>query len=98
MNDYMRALHQRFYHEPEHTELSKELESIRCNLRDKMDRQDREKLLKLVDLEIELREETSLASFIAGFQLAFGIAGELGHYSFEDEEEQRAYAAMRENE
>ena len=96
MNDYMRALHQRFYHEPECAEISKELEAIRCNLRDKLDRKDREKLLKLVDLEIELREEISLASFIAGFQLAFGIAGELGNYSFEDEEEQRAYAAMRE--
>lgn len=35
---------------------------------------------------------------IAGFQLAFGIAGELGHYSFEDEEEQRACAAMKEDE
>lgn len=94
----MRALHQRFFHEPECVELSKELESIRSNLRDKLDRQDREKLMKLVDLEIELREETSLASFIAGFQLAFGIARELRHYSFEDEEEQRACDAMRDNE
>ena len=42
---------------------------------------------------ITLREETSLASFMAGFKLAWGLAQELeadGLYSFEDEEEERA--------
>ena len=55
--------------------------------------EEEEKLLKLVDLGIELREETSLASFMAGFRLAWGLAQELetdGLYSFEDEEEARA--------
>ena len=47
-------------------------------------------MLQLADLENELREETSLTSFIAGFQLGIGIAGELEPYSFEDEEERRA--------
>ena len=47
-------------------------------------------MLQLADLENELREETSLTSFIAGFQLGIGIAGELEPYSFEDEEEKRA--------
>ena len=41
-------------------------------------------------LENELREETSLTSFVAGFQLGLGIARELEPYSFEDEEENRA--------
>lgn len=56
-------------------------------------RRNLQKLLKLVDLGIELREETSLASFMAGFRLAWGLAQELetdGLYSFEDEEEARA--------
>ena len=44
----------------------------------------------VVDLGIELREETSLAAFTAGFRLALGIAGELEPYAFEDEEEERA--------
>lgn len=42
------------------------------------------------------REKTSLASFIAGFKLAWGIAKELaadGLYSFDYEEKQRAYKA-----
>ena len=87
MNDYMRALHQRFFQEPDCTEIRRELETLRLTLRDK---QDRETLLKLTDLAIELREDVSLASFTAGFQLALGIARELTPYSFEDDEEERA--------
>ena len=93
MNDYMRALHQRFFQEPESADVRNEIEVLRQELRVRLDRQDREKLLKLVDLGIELREETSLASFMAGFKLAWGLARELeedGLYSFEDAEEDRA--------
>jgi hypothetical protein len=49
------------------------------------------------DLEIKLRDDISLASFAAGFRLAWGIAKELsaeGTYSFADEEEQRACEAL----
>ena len=52
MNDYMRALHQRFFQEPDCTEIRRELEALRLTLRDKLDRQDRETLLKLTDLAI----------------------------------------------
>ena len=44
-------------------------------LRENITQQDQELLLRAQDLEIELREETSLASFIAGFRLGMGIAG-----------------------
>jgi hypothetical protein len=98
MNDYMRALHQRFFQEPDCTEIRRELETLRLTLRDKLDRQDRETLLKLTDLAIELREVVSLASFTAGFQLALGIAGELTPYSFEDDEEERALRRQEQKE
>ena len=96
MNDYMRALHQRFFQEPDCTKIRRELETLRLTLRDKLDRQDRETLLKLTDLAIELREDVSLASFTAGFQLALGIAGELTPYSFDDEEERALRRMERE--
>lgn len=96
MLDYMRALHQRFCREPERQDLQEQEETLRHQLKEHLDRNGREKLLKLVDLGIELREETSLAAFIAGFQLALGIASELTTYSFEDEEEQHAYQAALE--
>ena len=90
MNNYMRALHQRFCKEPECKEVREELERVYATVKERLPRQDQEKLLRIADLEIDLREETSLASFIAGFQLGMGIAGEMERYCFEDEEEKRA--------
>ena len=90
MNNYMRALHQRFCKEPECKEVREELERVYATVKERLPRQDQEKLLRIADLEIDLREETSLASFVAGFQLGMGIAGEPEPYSFEDEDERRA--------
>ena len=90
MNDYMQALHQQFCREPTHPELERALDDTYHALRENITQQDQELLLRAQDLEIELREETSLASFIAGFRLGLGIAGEIEPYCFEDEEEKRA--------
>ena len=89
MNNYMRALHQRFCKEPECKEVREELERVYVTVKERLPRQDQEKLLRIADLEIDLREETSLASFVAGFQLGMGIAGEMERYCFEDEEEKQ---------
>lgn len=97
MNDYMTALYQRFFQEPDFTELEKEIEQARQEVRDYLDKLQRRKLMHLVDAQNLLREKTSLASFIAGFKLAWGIAKELeagGLYSFDYEEEQRACKAV----
>ncbi len=92
MNDYMRALHQRFFQEPECADVWEEIEALRQELRETLQKPERRKLLRLVDAQNLLREETSLASFMAGFKLAWGLAQELeadGLYSFEDKEEDR---------
>lgn len=62
-DDYMKALHQRFFREPDCTEIRRELETLRLTLRDKLDKQDREALLKLADHGHLAREDVSLASF-----------------------------------
>ena len=93
MNDYMTALHQRFYREPDFSELEEEIEEARQEVRDCLDKMQRRRLMYLVDAQNLLREKTSQASFTAGFKLAWGIAKELeadGLYSFPKEEEQRA--------
>ena len=90
MYDYMKALHQQFCRELTRPELERALDHTYHALRGNIARQDQELLLRAQDLEIELREETSLASFIAGFQLGMGIAGELEPYCFEDGDERRA--------
>ena len=92
MNDYMQALHQRFFREPECADVREEIEELRQELRETLQKPERRKLLRLVDAQNLLREETSLASFMAGFKLAWGLSKELeadGLYSFDEEETER---------
>ena len=96
MRDYMMALHQRFCKEPECREVRKQLLEVEQELHQKLDQRGQEQLLKLADLENELLDETSLASFLSGFKLALGIAAERApSYSFDDDEEQRACEALQ---
>ena len=90
MYDYMKALHARFCKEPELQKVRAELDRSYREIKARLGQQDQETLLQLADLENELREETSLTSFIAGFQLGMGIVGEMERYCFEDEEEKWA--------
>lgn len=90
MYDYMKALHARFCREPELQKARAELDRAYREIKARLDPQDQETLLQLADLENELREEASLTSFIAGFRLGMGIAGEIEPYCFEDEDERRA--------
>ena len=90
MYDYMRALHARFCREPELQKAREELEQAYREIKARLGQQDQETLLQLADLENELREEASLTSFIVGFRLGMGIAGELEPYCFEVEDERRA--------
>ena len=90
MYDYMKALHARFCREPELQRTQAELDQAYKEIKVRLGQQDQETLLQLADLENELREEASLTSFIVGFRLGMGIAGELEPYCFEDEDERRA--------
>ncbi|MDR3765703.1 MAG: hypothetical protein Q3Y08_01515 [Butyricicoccus sp.] len=70
-----------------------DIESVRREVRDCLSKMQRRKLMSLVDMQNQLREEISLASFTAGFKLAWGLAKELetsGLYSFDAEMAQRA--------
>ena len=92
MYEYMRALQRQFFREPDFPELRRELNELHRELTEDRPKDERRKLLKLVDLEAELRDEISLASFAAGFRLAWVIIGELNiepPYSFAEEEERR---------
>lgn len=97
MYDYMKALHQRFFREPDLTELEDDIENTRQEVRDCLDKMQRRRLMHLVDMQNLLREEISLASFTAGFKLAWGMTKELeadGLYSFDQEERERACRQM----
>ena len=99
MNDYMKALRQRFFQEPECTELEAKIESARQEVRDCLDQLHRRKLMDLIDTQNVLCDEISLASFTAGFKLAIGIAKELeadGLYSFDQEQTDRICHQIKE--
>ena len=87
--EYMRALRQRFFTEPD-VALQKEVEKGWRSLSERVSKEDQRRILGLVDLQAALLEETTLASFVPGFQLALGIAGEITPYSFASDEEDRA--------
>lgn len=67
MYDYMKALHLRFYREPECAQLRREIEKARQALRARLGREDKRTLLHLTDGLSLLREETALESFVSGF-------------------------------
>ena len=94
MNDYTRALHQRFYQEPENTEEEQAVEQSELDLKTTLDQEQRKLLLALVNAQSLWQERTSLESFAAGLQLGLGIAGELEPYSFEADQEERARRKM----
>ena len=90
MYDYMKALQKRFDRQ-EYPELAAQIEYAQKELRRGMDAAERKKLLRLLDAQNALLVESKLMSFMAGFKLAAGIAGELGApYSFDVDEEEKA--------
>ncbi len=98
MYDYMKSLHRQFFREPECSELRREIEQTRQELRDQLDKEKRRKLLYLVDCQAALREDISIQSFLAGYRLACGIYRELlmqPPHSFDREEETRTEEIYR---
>ena len=77
MNDYMRALHQRFYREPDFSELEDDIENTRQEVRDCLDQAQQRKLMHLIDAQEQLKAELAQSSFEDGFRLAIGLLREL---------------------
>ena len=97
MYHYMAALYKWFFQVPDFTELEEEIEQTRQEVRDCLDKMQRRRLMHLVDSQNLLKEEISLASFTAGFKLAWRLSKEMeadGLYSFNEEETERVCRRM----
>ena len=94
MPEYLKALHERFTTtSPDAMRVQRERDRILTKLRGQLGRSQRVLLLHLLDLEDDLRDQTSLDSFLSGIRLARGIEQELNEippYSFDDESEEQA--------
>ena len=98
MYEYLQALHQRFFNEPEHSETRKEIENLRQSLETALEPSAHILLLRLLDAQSSLKNDISLESFTAGFKLASGIAKELeadGLYSYDAEVEEQMEGSNR---
>ena len=93
MPEYLKALHERFTKEtPQTKRILRERDRILARLRGQLGKSQRVLLLHLLDLEDDLRDQTSLDSFLAGVRLARGIEQELSElppYSFDGENEEQ---------
>ena len=94
MYDYMKALQRQFESNPRSIqELADEVDRTHRELSSRLAKDDRKLLLRLVDMEDNLRGAATLHSFTCGYRLACGIHRELTEepmYSFAKEEEERA--------
>ena len=95
MHDYMKALYHRFEAPSRRVEnLDRKIKRTHNQLTRLLDKPGRKLLLRIADMEDELREETCLNSFMSGYRLAQGIQQELladqPPDSFEAEDERQA--------
>ncbi len=101
MQDYMRALQDRFDSvPPSDDKMKEETDLLFHELCSELERPERKQLIRLVDVQDARREKTALNSFISGFRLAWGIFRELTEeplYSFKEEQEERAHRLFMES-
>ena len=95
MHDYMKALYHRFETPSRRMEyMDKKIKRTHSQLARLLDKPGRKLLLRIADMEDELRDEACLNSFMSGYRLAQGIQQELladqPPYSFEAEDERQA--------
>lgn len=94
MYDYMKALQRQFETTPRSIQdLNNEIDRTHKELSSRLAKEDRKLLLRLVDMEDNLRGLATLHSFTCGYRLACGIHSEIAAepmYSFAKEEEERA--------
>lgn len=94
MYDYMKALQRQFETKPRAIQdLNEVVDRAHKELSSRLAKEDRKLLLRLVDLEDNLRGYATLHSFTCRYRLACGIHSEIAAepmYSFTKEEDERA--------
>ena len=78
MHDYMKALYHRFEAPSRRMEyMDRKIKRTHSQLARLLGKSEKKLLLRIADMEDELRDEACLNSFISGFRLAQGIQQEL---------------------
>ena len=81
--ELLKALYDCFYTPPELAATKREIEECHRTLIEALGKPKRRLVLKIIDAKDRIAEDTSLDSFISGFELAWQLSAELNHYENE---------------
>mgnify|MGYP006970876370 CR=1 FL=1 len=77
MSDALKQLYNRFYMPLPMAEAEQEIETCHQQLIEQLEKPERKLVLRIIDAQDSIREQTSLDSFIAGFELAWRLSAEV---------------------
>ena len=83
MNKLLKDLYDCFYIPPELSAQKQEVEECHQALIEVLDKPERRLVLQIIDAKDRIVEDTSIDSFISGFELAWQLSMELNHYEKE---------------
>ena len=83
MNKLLKDLYDCFYIPPELPAQKREIEECHQSLIDALDKPERRLVLQIIDAKDRIAEDTSIDSFISGFELAWQLSTELNQYEKE---------------
>ena len=83
MNETLRLLYDRFYTSPSMVESEQEVETCHRHLIERLGKPERKLVLQIIDAKDRIVEDTSIDSFISGFELAWRLSMELNQHEKE---------------
>ena len=83
MNKLLKDLYDCFYTPPELSARKQEIEECHQALINVLDKLQRRLVLQIIDAKDRIVEDTSIDSFISGFELAWRLSAELNQYEKE---------------
>ena len=83
MNKLLKDLYDCFYTPPELPAQKQEIEECHQALIEALDKPERRLVLQIIDAKDRIVEDTSIDSFISGFELAWRLSAELNEYEKE---------------
>ena len=90
MNQLLHDLYDYFYSPPELSVQKQEIEECHQALIKRVDKPERRLVLRIIDAKDRIAEDTSIDSFISGFELAWQLSIELNQYEKERSVSRRA--------
>ena len=81
--ELLKAMYDCFYIPPELPGAKQEVEDCHQALIDRLDKPERKLVLQIIDAKDRIAEDTSIDSFISGFELAWKLTTELNNHKNE---------------